>query len=264
MGTKVAILCGGSGTRIRDVSELVPKPMLPIGNMPILWHIMKIYSHYGINEFVLALGYKGWKIKEFFMNYKAMTQDVTIEFDGKESFNFHDEVIERDWKVTLAETGEKAMTGARLWKMRKYLEGDGNFALTYGDGVANVDIQKLIEFHKSHGKIGTITGARPSSRFGELMLEDSLITSFNEKPNVSEGWINGGFMVFDAKRIWDYLWPDDNLSLEKEPLSSLAKDRNLAGYKHDGFWQCMDTMREYEQLNELWQSGKAPWKVWVK
>jgi glucose-1-phosphate cytidylyltransferase len=259
---KAVILCGGRGTRIRDVSELLPKPLLPIGNMPILWHIMKIYSHFGINEFVLGIGYKGWKIKEFFLNYKAMTQDVTIEFNNNNSMTFHDEVIERDWKVTLAETGEESMTGARIWKMRKYVEGDNHFALTYGDGVANVDIKKLIEFHNSNGKIGTITGVRPSSRFGEIVLQDSLITNFNEKPNVSEGWVNGGFMIFDAKRIWDYLWDDENLSFEKEPLSSLARDRQLVSFKHDGFWQCMDTFREYEMLNDLWKKGKAPWKVW--
>jgi glucose-1-phosphate cytidylyltransferase len=259
---KAMILCGGSGTRIRDVSELLPKPMLPIGNFPILWHIMKIYSYYGINEFVLGLGYKGWKIKEYFLNYKAMIKDVTIEFQDNKSLIFHDEVIEKDWKVTLAETGEKAMTGARVWKMRKYVEEDDFFALTYGDGVSNVDIKKLIEFHNSCGKIGTVTGVRPASRFGEIVLRENLITSFNEKPNVSEGWINGGFMILDSKRIWDYLWPDDNLNFEKETLTALARDQQLVSFKHDGFWQCMDTFREYELLNELWQCGKAPWKVW--
>jgi glucose-1-phosphate cytidylyltransferase len=259
---KAMILCGGSGTRIRDVSELLPKPMLPIGNFPILWHIMKIYSYYGINEFVLGLGYKGWKIKEYFLNYKAMIKDVTIEFKDNKSLIFHDEVIEKDWKVTLAETGEKAMTGARVWKMRKYVEEDDFFALTYGDGVSNVDIKKLIEFHNSCGKIGTVTGVRPASRFGEIVLRENLITSFNEKPNVSEGWINGGFMILDSKRIWDYLWPDDNLNFEKETLTALARDQQLVSFKHDGFWQCMDTFREYELLNELWQCGKAPWKVW--
>jgi glucose-1-phosphate cytidylyltransferase len=262
MGIKAVILCGGRGTRIRDVSELLPKPMLPIGSMPILWHIMKLYSYYGINEFVLGLGYNGWKIKEFFLSYKAINRDVTIEFKDNNSLMFHNEVIEKDWKVTLAETGENAMTGARVWKMRKYVEADDHFALTYGDGVADIDINKLIEFHISCGKIGTVTGVRPASRFGEIILQDSLITSFNEKPNVSEGWINGGFMMFDAKRIWDYLWPDDNLSFEKEPLSALARDHQLAGYKHNGFWQCMDTFREYELLNNLWQNGEAPWKVW--
>jgi glucose-1-phosphate cytidylyltransferase len=260
---KAVILCGGKGTRIRDVSEVLPKPMLPIGSRPILWHIMKIYAHHGVKEFILCLGTKGWKIKEYFLNYPAMTSDITLRLGNAPSLTFHGRVEEEDWKITFAETGEEAMTGARLWKVRKYLEGEDHFCLTYGDGVADIHIAKTIEAHLAGGKIGTVTSVRPSSRFGEIIIDGGLIKEFAEKPNVSAGWINGGFMLFDAKRIWDYLWPEESLNFEKECLPALAKDGQLVNYKHDGFWQCMDTPREYELLNELWRQTKAPWKVWT-
>jgi len=260
---KAVILCGGQGTRLRDITELLPKPMVAIGDRPILWHIMKIYAHYGIKEFVLCLGYKGWKIKEFFLNFRAMTHDCTITLGNHESIEFHDATAEADWKVTLAETGDDTMTGARLWKVRRHLENDELFCLTYGDGVANVNIRDLIEFHKANGKIGTLTGVRPPSRFGEMVVHDDLILNFNEKPNVAEGWINGGFMVFDAKKVWDYFWPGDSLVLEREPLPAMVKDKQLSVYRHEGFWLGMDTLREYTILSDLWSKGKAPWKVWA-
>lgn len=259
---KAAILCGGRGTRLQDITELVPKPMAPIGQYPILWHIMKIYAHYGIKEFILCLGYKGWIIKEFFLNFKAMMHDFTMSLGHHDSLVYHNETDESSWKVTLAETGEESMTGARLWKVRKYLQHEDHFCLTYGDGLADIDLVKLIEVHKASGKIGTMTGVRPPSRFGEIALDQGGVSYFKEKPNVAEGWINGGFMVFDGKKVWDYLWPDDQLSLEREPLPAMAKDRQLAIYKHTGFWLGMDTMREYNLLNEMWQQGKAPWKIW--
>ena len=261
---KVVILCGGQGTRLRDITELLPKPMVQIGARPILWHIMKTYSHYGVKDFVLCLGYKGWKIKEFFLNFKAMTRDFTVTLGDHNTAEFHDTVEESEWKVTLAETGDEAMTGARLWKARKYLEGEEHFCLAYGDCLGDINISELIEFHKSMKKVATITGARPASRFGELSVEENAVTSFNEKPNIGEGWVSSGFMVFDGRRVWDYLWPGDDLILEKEPLPSLARDGQLAVYRHNRFWIGMDTMREFNTLNELWSQGKAPWKVWEK
>ncbi len=259
---KVVILCGGQGTRLRDITELLPKPMSPIGDRPILWHIMKLYSHYGIREFILCLGYKGWKIKEFFLNFHAMTSDFTVTLGDHGVVNFHQPGDEGDWKVTLAETGDDTMTGARLWKVRKYLENEELFCLTYGDGVANVNINELIDFHRKQKTVGTITGVRPVSRYGRLSLKDHLAIEFDEKPGSEEAWVNGGFMVFNGKNVWDYFWPEDHLVLEKEPLPAMVKDRQLAVYKHDGFWVGMDTMREYTYLNELWHQGKAPWKVW--
>lgn len=259
---KVVILCGGQGTRLRDITELMPKPMSPVGDRPILWHIMKIYSHYGIKEFILCLGYKGWKIKEFFLNFQAMTGDFTVTLGDHKTVNFHQSAEEAEWKVTLAETGDDTMTGARLWKVRKYLEQEDHFCLTYGDGVADVNVSNLIEFHKKRNAIGTITGVRPMSRYGRLSIKDDLAVDFDEKAGSDEAWVNGGFMVFDAKRVWDYFWPEDHLVLEKEPLPAMVKDRQLSVYRHDGFWVGMDTMREYTLLNDLWTRGKAPWKVW--
>jgi glucose-1-phosphate cytidylyltransferase len=259
---KAVILCGGKGTRIRDVTEVLPKPMVPIGGKPILWHVMKIYSYYGINEFILCLGYHGWMIKEYFLNFKTMNNDFTIEIGKPNELMFHNGVDESSWKVTLADTGEEAMTGARLWKVKKYLEGEDHFSLTYGDGIAGIDLRQLINFHIEIGKITTLTGVRPTGRYGELSVDNNTVTHFNEKPQMTEGWVNGGFMLFDNKRVWDYFWPDEELILEKEPLPMMVRDRQVAVYKFDGFWLGMDTMREYNTLNELWSSGKAPWKVW--
>jgi glucose-1-phosphate cytidylyltransferase len=259
---KVVILCGGRGTRIRDVSEVLPKPMVPIGGMPILWHIMKMYAHFGMTEFVLCLGYKGWQIKDFFLNYQAICHDFTLQLGAKPSLELHENVEEEGWKITFAETGEESMTGTRLWRVRKYLEGEKHFCLTYADGLADVNINALVEHHLKNQAVGTITAVRPSSRFGEVLMKDSRVTSFNEKPNVAEGWINGGFMVFDNSKIWDYLWDDEKLLLEQVSLPAMVKDGQLVGFAHQGFWLGMDTPREYDILNTMWASGKAPWKNW--
>ena len=259
---KAVILCGGKGTRIRDVSEVLPKPMVPIGGKPILWHIMKIYSHFGINEFILCLGYRGWAIKEYFLNFHTINSDFTVQVGKPDGLTFFNPVEESTWKVTLADTGDESMTGARLWRIRKYLEGEKSFCVTYGDGLAGINIDQLVKFHQASGKVGSVTGVRPTGRFGELSFEGDVITHFNEKPQISESWVNGGFMVFDNARVWDYFWPEDNLILEKEPLPAMVKDRQLAIHQHEGFWMGMDTLREYNILNEMWNSGNAPWKIW--
>jgi glucose-1-phosphate cytidylyltransferase len=259
---KAVILCGGQGTRIRDASELLPKPMLPIGGKPIVWHIMKGYARHGVREFVLCLGYRGWLIKEFFLNYRAMTTDVTVTLGRHDALEFVGRHDEEDWKVTLAETGEDTMTGGRVAAIRRYVEGDDLFLVTYGDGVSDVDVEKTIAFHRAHGKLATVTAVRPPGRFGEMRIEGGAVTEFNEKPQATEGFINGGFFVLDAKRIWSYLGTDPRTILEREPLRRLTADRQLVAYPHTGFWQPMDTAREYGLLNDLWATGKAPWKTW--
>lgn len=258
---KAVILCGGQGTRIRDVSEIIPKPMLSIGSRPILWHIMKTYASYGIKDFVLCLGYKGWVIKEFFLQYKAMTSDLTVQLGEHGQVTFHGETEEADWRVTLADTGELAETGARVWNAKRYIEDSERFCLTYGDGVADIDMSALIDSHEEQGKAGTLTGVRPAGRFGELEFDGPLVTNFNEKPNAPGGYINGGFMVFETARALPYFREGDDLNLELEVLPKMVADGELAVYRHDGFWQCMDTFREYRLLNEMWKRGEAPWKV---
>jgi len=257
---KVVILCGGRGTRLREETEYRPKPMVEIGGRPILWHIMKIYAHYGFKDFIICLGYKGNMIKQYFLNYEAMNNDFTVLLGNYSDIWFHGNHSETGWHVTLADTGEEAQTGARVKKIDRYINGD-LFMLTYGDGVANINIKELVEYHKSHGKIGTMTGVHPSSRFGELVVKDNKIVVFNEKPQVTEGLINGGFFVFN-KEFFKYLKADDNCYLEKEPLENLAADGELMVYPYDGFWQCVDTYRELELLNNLWKSPNPPWKVW--
>jgi glucose-1-phosphate cytidylyltransferase len=259
---KAVILCGGQGTRIRDASELLPKPMLPIGNRPIVWHIMKGYSTFGINDFVLCLGYKGWLIKEFFLNYRAAMADVTVHLGQDRSPDFRERRNEEKWNVTLVDTGELTQTGGRVAAIREYVEGDEPFCLTYGDGVADLDISKLVEFHKQHGKVATVTAVRPPSRFGEIRMEDSFVREFNEKSQATGGFINGGFFVLDGRRIWSYLGDDPATLLEKGPMQKLAADGQLAAFSHTGFWQPMDTLREYNLLNDLWAGGHAPWKTW--
>jgi glucose-1-phosphate cytidylyltransferase len=256
---KVVILCGGMGTRLREETEYKPKPLVDIGGKPILWHIMKIYANYGFKDFVLCLGYKGNMIKEYFLNYDMLNSDFTIELESKK-IQIHNSHPERDWQVTLAQTGDSAMTGARIKKVEKYVNSD-IFMLTYGDGVANINISKLLEFHKSHGKIGTITGVNPISKFGELSVEGQRVIRFNEKPQINDGFINGGFFVFN-KQFFKYLNKDDGCVLEKEPLENLAQDKELMLYKHTGFWHCMDTYRDFLHLNELWTSPNPPWKIW--
>ncbi len=259
---KAVILCGGQGTRIRDASELLPKPMLPIGGKPVVWHIMKMYAQHGVREFVLCLGYKGWLIKEFFLNYRAMTTDVTVTLGRHDSLEFNGRHDEEDWRVTLAETGEETMTGGRVAAIRRYVEDDDLFLLTYGDGVSDLDIDRTIAFHQEHRKIATVTAVRPPGRFGEMLIDRGEVTEFNEKPQATEGFINGGFFVLDAKRIWDYVGSDPRTAFEREPLRKLARDRQLVAFPHTGFWQPMDTAREYGLLNDLWAAGKAPWKTW--
>jgi glucose-1-phosphate cytidylyltransferase len=257
---KVVLLCGGKGTRLREETEYRPKPMVEIGGKPILWHIMKIYAQYGFKDFVICLGYKGNIIKQYFLNYETTNNDFTVLLGNQSDIQFHSNHPETDWRVTLADTSEESQTGARVKKIEKYIDED-LFMLTYGDGVANIDIKNLVEYHKSHGKIGTMTGVHPSSRFGELVIKNNKIVSFNEKPQVKEGLINGGFFVFH-KKFFKYLKEDDGCYLEKEPLENLAADGELMVYPHEGFWQCVDTYRELEILNNLWKSSSRPWKVW--
>ncbi len=257
---KVVILCGGLGTRLREETEFRPKPMVNIGNRPILWHIMKIYSHYGYKEFILSLGYKGEMIKEYFYHYEMMNNDVTLELSHPEKICIHQCNQKNDWLVTLADTGEKVLKGARLKKIEKYITGD-EFMMTYGDGVANVDIKALLDFHHSHGKLATVTGINPASRFGELKIRGNRVEAFNEKPETSSGLINGGFFVFN-RGIFDYLSVDDNCDLEVGPLETIAHEEQLMVYKHPGSWACMDTLRDMDYLNKLWNENKAFWKVW--
>ena len=259
---KVVILCGGRGSRIRDVSELIPKPMLPIGGMPILWHIMKGYAEHGITDFVLCLGYKGWVIKEFFLNYRAMISDFTLTLGDLSSIDFHGRAAESDWKVTLADTGEETYTGGRLAAVRPYLQGEDHFCLTYGDGLADVDIGALVRKHQDSGLTGTLTGVKVAGRFGEMNIKNDRVIQFNEKPARLAGKISGGFMVFDNSRIWDHLQDRPDIWLEREPIESLTAAGQLGVYSHHGFWQCMDTPREFDRLNELWNDGDAPWKIW--
>jgi glucose-1-phosphate cytidylyltransferase len=250
------------GTRIRDASENLPKPLLPIGGKPILWHIMKGYAHHGFRDFVLCLGYKGWLVKEFFLNYRSMSSDLLVTLGPRGTTEFMGGTVDEDWRVLLADTGEATMTGGRLAAVRKYVEADDLLMFTYGDGVANIDIKKLIAFHRSHGRIATVTAVRPPGRFGELVVTGDTVSEFAEKPQAAGGLINGGFFVFDARRIWEYVDPAPGCVLEHETMQALVRDRQLAAYEHAGFWQPMDTLREFNLLNDLWSSGRAPWKVW--
>jgi len=259
---KVVILCGGYGTRIRDVADDIPKPMIPIGNYPILWHIMKYYAAYGHKEFILCLGYKSSIIKDYFLNYKIHTSDFTLSLEDKESLIFHNNYQETNWKITFAETGLQAMTGARIKKIKRYIHPDDNFFLTYGDGLSNVDLVELEKFHLTHGKILTLTGVRPAGRYGELMSDETgLITEFNEKPQATEGRINGGFFVCN-QRLFEFLDDREDLVFEQEPMNKLLRSKELIQYKHDGFWQAMDTFREYTLLNSLYKNNQSPWKIW--
>lgn len=259
---KVVILCGGYGTRIRDVSDNIPKPMVPIGGLPILWHIMKYYAHWGHNQFILCLGHKSDVIKDFFLNYEAHTQDFTINLGATKSVTYHNTHPESNWQVTFAETGEHAMTGARIKRVRKYVAGEEDFMLTYGDGLSDINLDKLVGFHKEYKKILTISGVRPPSRFGELMCDKSgLITEFNEKPQATEGLISGGFFVCNQK-IFDVLDDREDLVFEKEPITQLVQRNQAMAYRHGGFFQPMDTSRDHALLNSLYDKGQAPWVIW--
>ncbi|MBM5782420.1 MAG: glucose-1-phosphate cytidylyltransferase [Pelagibacterales bacterium] len=256
---KAVILAGGLGTRLSEETTTRPKPMVEIGGKPILWHIMKIYSAHGIKDFVICLGYKGYVIKEYFANYYLHMSDVTIDLSNNTS-KIHNNYAE-DWKVTLVDTGEETMTGGRIKRILPYVKDGENFCLTYGDGVADVNISKLIEFHKAHKKLATLTATKAPGRFGALNINNqNLITEFQEKPDGDGNFINGGFFVLSPKII-DYIEGDKTL-FEQEPLKNLAKDNQLMSFKHSGFWQPMDTLRDKAQLESLWQAGKAPWRVW--
>lgn len=254
---KVVILAGGLGTRLSEETTVKPKPMVEIGGKPILWHIMNIYWAHGFNEYIIALGYKGEIIKEYFLNYYNFQSDLTISL--KTGGVAASKNCYRDWIVHLIDTGLNSMTGGRLYRLKDKLK-DEPFMFTYGDGISNVDIKKLLEFHKSHGRIVTVTAVRPSARFGGILFEGDRVIEFKEKPQTGEGWINGGFFVFEP-RVFDYLHGDGDV-LEGYPLETLAKEGQLMTYRHEGFWQCMDTLRDKHLLENLWTSNKAPWKIW--
>jgi len=255
---KAVILAGGLGTRISEDTSSRPKPMIEIGGKPILWHILKTYSHHGINDFVICCGYKGYVIKEYFANYFLHMSDITFDMSNN-SMEVHQKNAE-PWKVTLVDTGEETMTGGRLKRVRQYLNDDEDFCFTYGDGVGDVDITETINFHKQQNTLATLSAMQPPGRFGALGLSNNKVHGFQEKPQGDGGWINGGFFVMSPKVI-DYIDGDQTV-WEKEPMEGLAKDNQLSAYFHNGFWQPMDTLRDKVHLEELWQAGKAPWKVW--
>ncbi|MFA5005030.1 MAG: glucose-1-phosphate cytidylyltransferase [Candidatus Omnitrophota bacterium] len=258
---KVVILAGGRGTRISEETEVLPKPMVEVGGKPILWHIIKMYSHYGFNEFIICLGYKGYLIKEYFSHYFLHMSDITIDL-AKNKTKIHATASE-PWKITLVDTGLDTMTGGRLNRVKDYIGGK-TFMLTYGDGLSDVNIAKLVEFHKKHKRPATLTAIQYSGRFGVLDLDSKArVTSFLEKPRGESGWINGGFFVLEPE-VFDFIKDGDASIWERKPLENLAKQNKLCAYKHTGFWSCMDTLRDKFQLEHAWQSGKAPWKVWGK
>ena len=252
---KVVILAGGFGTRISEESHLKPKPMIEIGDMPILWHIMKQYSHFGFDEFVICAGYKQQVIKEWFSNYFLKTSDITFDFTAENKIIVHNKHTE-NWKVTIVDTGLNTMTGGRLKRVKEYIGGE-TFLMTYGDGVSDVDINETIKFHKNHGKLATITAIQPEGRFGYIDLTNDEVNSFREKSDHDTGWINAGFMVLEPK-VLDYI-KDDTIMFEREPMEKIAFEGQMMCYKHTGFWQCMDTLRDKEKLDKLWNSGNAPW-----
>lgn len=258
---KVVLLAGGFGSRISEESHLKPKPMIEIGGMPILWHIMKTYSMYGFNEFIICAGYKQHVIKEYFADYYLHMSDITFDFENNNDIIIHNNVAE-PWKVTIVDTGLSTLTGGRVKRIQKYV-GDEDFMLTYGDAVSDVNIADLVEFHKKQGKLATLTAVQPGGRFGTLDISDKgIIKKFAEKTKESGGWINAGFMVLSPK-VFDLIEGDKTI-FERYPLEKLSADGQLSAYKHKGFWQCMDTLKEKMYLEELWESGKAPWKVWDK
>ena len=253
---KVIILAGGFGTRLSEYTEAIPKPMVSIGGRPILWHIMNTYAHFGHNDFHLALGYKAEVIKEYFLHYRSLNADFTVDL-GNGDITSH-QTDEIDWKVTLVHTGLESMTGGRVKRMQPYI-GNEPFLLTYGDGVADIDINALVDFHKSHGKMVTVSAVHPGARFGELDMEGDRVASFKEKPQTTQGWINGGYFVIEPA-FFDLIDGDSTI-LERAPLEKAAEMGELMAFRHDGFWQCMDTKRDRDSLEEMWQEGKAPWAV---
>lgn len=258
---KVVILAGGFGTRISEESHLKPKPMIEIGEMPIIWHIMKTYSHYGFHEFIICCGYKGYLIKEYFRNYFLYRSDITFDFSDGNKLEIHSNNME-PWKVTLVDTGLNTMTGGRIKQIQKYIEPGEPFMLTYGDGVSDINITELLQFHKEKNKIATLTAINPSGKYGVLdIADDGVIQSFEEKPNNTMGWINGGYFVLNYE-VFNYIQDDISTIFERGPIENLVEDNELTAYKHEGFWQCMDTMRDRLVLEELWNKNEAPWKVW--
>ena len=254
---KTVILCGGMGTRLSEETHIKPKPMVEIGGRPILWHILRTYAHYGFKEFVLALGYKGEVIKDYFINYHPHTSDITVDL-AKGAITYGNSTAE-DWVVHLVDTGRATMTGGRLKRLERLLRPAGTFMLTYGDGVIDLNINELVAFHQSHGRLATVTAVRPQARFGGMSLNDQVVTEFKEKPQTEGSWINGGFFVLEPG-VFDYLQGDATV-LEEEPLENLARDRQLMAYSHQGFWHCTDTIRDRNLLENFWSGGNAPWKV---
>lgn len=256
---KAIILAGGFGTRLGKRTNLIPKPMVEIGGKPIIWHIMKIYSYYGIKDFIICLGYKGQFIKDYFTHYDTINNDFTINL-GTSKIDFYKNHEERDWNVTLIDTGVNTLKGGRLKRIEKYVDDDINF-LTYGDGVTDININTLLDFHKEHGKMVTISGVYPPARFGELIEEENQVKSFQEKPQTSQGLINGGFMVFN-KKLFEYFTEDENCDFEIGPLEELSQKGEVMVFKHKGFWECMDNERDVNYLNKIWKQNNAAWKVW--
>lgn len=256
--TKVVLLAGGLGTRLTEHTDLKPKPMVEIGGRPILWHIMKHFGHHGFREFVIALGYKGDVIKHYFLDYHALSGSLTVDL-ATGGVRAQGEDAE-DWTVHLVDTGLDTQTGGRVKRLQPFL-GDGTFMVTYGDGVSNVDLGALLHFHRSHAKLATLTAVRPPARFGALVMDGGMVTQFTEKPQIGEGWINGGFLVLEPG-VFEYL-QGDGTSLEAYTMERLVRDGQLAAYRHEGFWQCMDTLRDVRLLESLWQGGSPPWKVWA-
>lgn len=255
---KVVILAGGFGTRITEESHLKPKPMIEIGDKPILWHIMKIYAHYGFNEFIICAGYKQDYIKDYFSNYFMRCSDVTFDYSDNGKITIHNSQMD-PWKVTVVDTGLNTMTGGRIKRIKDYVEND-TFMVTYGDGLSDINIDELVEFHKKHGKIATLSAVHPAGRFGIMDISGDCVKSFREKNQSDVGWVNGGFMVLEPK-IFDYI-KDDETVFEREPLEKLSSEGELMAYKHYGFWQCMDTMRDKEDLEKQWATKNAKWKLW--
>lgn len=255
---KVVILAGGFGTRLAEHTDVVPKPMVEIGGEPILWHIMKLFAHYGFKDFVIALGYKGEVIKDYFLNYHSLQSDFSVEL-ATGSVEILGRNHDCDWKVTLVDTGQDSMTGGRIKSLRDVL-GEETFLLTYGDGVADVDVSRLVSFHRQHGKLLTLTAVHPKAHYGELNIKGQQVVKFLEKPEFKQTWINGGFMVIEPE-VLDFIEGDDTI-FEREPLEKIAETDNLMAYHHGGFWQCMDNLRDVRYLNELWSNGNSPWAVW--
>ena len=256
----VVILCGGQGTRLRGTAESVPKPLVDVGGKPILWHIMKLYAHYGHRRFILCLGYRSWDIKEYFLTYRQHVGDFVVSLSDDHEPTFTNHLGNENWEVTCAETGLDAQTGARLSRVRDYIDTD-TFMLTYGDGIGSIDIGRLRGFHHDQGRIGTVTGVHPTSKYGEMRVDGGTVVEFNEKPTRPEGYVSAGFFVFN-RAFLDYVDDDAGTVLEYEPLQKLARDRELTVFPHTGFWMGMDTHRDWLELNALWQTGSPPWKVW--